>query len=192
MIDIKDTIAAIATPIGNSGIGIIRISGDDAVRISDEIIRSRSGESLDLFSSPSHTIHYGYVYDGDRIVDEILVSVMRAPRSYTSEDTVEINCHGGMFVMNEVLSLVISHGARLARVGEFTERAFLNGRIDLSQAEAVMDLISSENEFSRSNSISQIKVYTPKELRKMKRDRLTNRGSLKNQAMSGAAANNTM
>lgn len=157
MIDIKDTIAAIATPIGNSGIGIIRISGDDAVRISDEIIRSRSGESLDLFSSPSHTIHYGYVYDGDRIVDEILVSVMRAPRSYTSEDTVEINCHGGMFVMNEVLSLVISHGARLARVGEFTERAFLNGRIDLSQAEAVMDLISSENEFSRSNSISQIK-----------------------------------
>ncbi len=171
MMEISDTIAAIATPVGNSGIGIIRISGDGALNIADEIIRSRSGKSLDLFSSQSHRIHYGYVTDGKRIIDEILVSVFRKPRTYTSEDTVEINCHGGMFVLNEVLSLVIAHGARLAREGEFTERAFLNGRIDLTQAEAIMDLISSENEFSRNNSLSQIKGSEKEKISEL-RDRI--------------------
>ncbi len=153
----SDTIAAIATPLGNAGIGIIRISGEDAIRIADKVIRSRSGKSLDLFSVLSHTVHYGYVMDNDEVIDEVLCTVLKRPRSYTAEDTVEISCHGGMFVLNRVLSLIISHGARQAREGEFTERAFLNGRIDLSQAESVMDIISSENEFSRKNSLSQLK-----------------------------------
>lgn len=159
IINNKDTIAAIATPAGNSGIGIIRISGDNAIETADKVIRSRSGKSLDLFSVNSHTVHYGYVYDDEKkeILDEVLCTVYRTPRSYTSEDTVEINCHGGMFVLNRVLSLILSKGIRLAEPGEFTRRAFLNGRIDLSQAESVMDLISSENEFSRSNSLSQLR-----------------------------------
>ena len=153
----SDTIAAIATPLGNAGIGIIRISGGDAIRIADKVIRSRSGKSLDLFSVHSHTVHYGFVTDGEDVIDEVLCTIYRKPRSYTAEDTVEINCHGGMFVLNRVLSIILSHGARPAREGEFTERAFLNGRIDLSQAESVMDIISSENEFSRKNSLSQLR-----------------------------------
>ena len=157
MIAGNDTIAAIATPSGNSGIGIVRISGTDAVKIADEVIRSRSGKSLDLFSVNSHTVHYGFIFDGNTVIDEVLCTVYRSPRSFTSEDTVEINCHGGMFVLNRVLSLLLSKGARLAEPGEFTRRAFLNGRIDLSQAESVMDIISSENEFSRSNSLSQLR-----------------------------------
>ncbi len=157
MINNYDTITAIATPFGNAGIGIIRISGDDALRIANEIIRSRSGNSLDLFSVDSHTVHYGYVFDDNEIIDEVLCTVFRSPRSYTTEDTIEINCHGGMFILNKVLSIIISHGARLAREGEFTERAFLNGRIDLSQAESVMDIISSENDFSAKNSISHLR-----------------------------------
>ena len=159
LINNKDTIAAIATPAGNSGIGIIRISGDNAIETADKVIRSRSGKSLDLFSVNSHTVHYGYVYDDEKkeVLDEVLCTVYRKPKSYTSEDIVEINCHGGMFVLNRVLSLILSKGIRLAEPGEFTRRAFLNGRIDLSQAESVMDLISSENEFSRSNSLSQLR-----------------------------------
>lgn len=153
----SDTIAAIATPLGNAGIGIIRISGEDAIKIADKVIRSRSGKSLDLFSVLTHTVHYGYVMDEEEVIDEVLCTVLKAPRSYTAEDTVEISCHGGMFVLNRVLSIIISHGARPAREGEFTERAFLNGRIDLSQAESVMDIISSENEFSRKNSLSQLR-----------------------------------
>ena len=153
----SDTIAAIATPLGNAGIGIIRISGKDAIRIADKVIRSRSGKSLDLFSVHSHTVHYGYLMDGEDVIDEVLCTIYRKPRSYSAEDTVEINCHGGMFVLNRVLSIILSNGARPAREGEFTERAFLNGRIDLSQAESVMDIISSENEFSRKNSLSQLR-----------------------------------
>ena len=169
MTDNCDTIAAIATPVGNSGIGIIRISGQESIRIADEIIRSRSDKCLDLFSVGSHTIHYGYVYDNEEIIDEVLCMIYRSPRSYTAEDTVEISCHGGIFVLNRVLSIILSHGARLAEPGEFTKRAFLNERIDLSQAESVMGIISSENEFSRSNSLSQLtgsvkkKVYEIRE-----------------------------
>ena len=152
----EDIIAAIATPIGSSGIGIIRISGPGSIGLADKIIRSRSGKNLDLFSAPSHTVHYGFVYDGDRMIDEVLCTVFRAPGSYTAEDTVEINAHGSIFVLNEILSLVIRSGARAAEPGEFTRRAFMNGRIDLTQAEAVMDIISSDNEAARRNSMDQL------------------------------------
>ncbi len=153
----NDTIAAIATPPGNAGIGIIRISGNRSIKIADEIIRSRYGKSLDLFSAETHSVHYAYIFDGSSFIDEVFCTVFKAPRSYTAEDVVEISCHGGMYILNSVLSLILSRGARLAEPGEFTKRAFINGRIDLSQAESVMDLISSENEFSRSNSLSQLR-----------------------------------
>ena len=152
-----DTIAAISTPAGNAGIGIIRISGIDSIRVAERIIRSGSGKSLDLFSVPSHTVHYGFVMDDNKIVDEVLCAVYKAPKTYTAEDVIEINCHGGSYVLNRVLDIVLSNGVRLAERGEFTKRAFLNGRIDLSQAESVMDLISSENEFIRNNSLLQLK-----------------------------------
>ena len=152
-----DTIAAISTSVGNAGIGIIRISGKDSINIADRIIRSGSGKSLDLFSMPSHTVHYGFVMSDDKVIDEVLCAVYKSPKTYTAEDVVEINCHGGSYVLNRVLDIVLSEGARLAERGEFTKRAFLNGRIDLSQAESVMDLISSENEFIRSNSLLQLK-----------------------------------
>ncbi|MCR4891421.1 MAG: tRNA uridine-5-carboxymethylaminomethyl(34) synthesis GTPase MnmE [Lachnospiraceae bacterium] len=150
----NDTIAAIATAAGMSGIGIIRISGENAIPIIDEIFRNGEGKSLHLCFAVSHTVHYGYIYDGNEVVDEVLVTLMRSPRSYTTEDTVEINCHGGTFILQRVLSLVLKHGARPADPGEFTKRAFLNGRIDLTEAESVMDLIASKNEFARKNSLS--------------------------------------
>lgn len=153
----NDTITAIATPPGNSGIGIVRISGRDAVTIADKIIKSSSGKSLNLTGADSHTIHYGFVFDNEKCIDEVLVMIMRSPRTYTAEDTAEINCHGGMYVIQCVLDTVIKNGARLADPGEFTRRAFMNGRIDLSQAESVMDVISSENEFSRKNSLEQLR-----------------------------------
>ncbi len=153
----NDTIAAIATPSGNSGIGIIRVSGSNAVKIADSIFRSKSGRELDLINKPSYTISYGFIFDEDKCIDEVLVSLFRSPKSYTAEDCVEINCHGGMYVLDTVLKLIIKKGARLALPGEFTKRAFMNGRIDLTEAEAVMDIISSENEFSRKNSLDQLR-----------------------------------
>ena len=131
-----DTIAAIATAMNDSGIGIIRISGDEAISIANNIFITKSGSRI-LNRVDSHTIHYGFIVDGkddSHILDEVLVSVFRAPNSYTAEDTVEINCHGGVIVMNKILENVILNGARLAEPGEFTKRAFLNGRIDLSKA----------------------------------------------------------
>ncbi len=151
-----DTIAAIATPMGNSGIGIIRVSGEDSIKIVDIVYRNRKNDRV-LFNYKGNTIHYGFIYDGDDILDEVMVSVMRKPKSFTMEDTVEINCHGGILVMNRVLELLIKNGARLAQPGEFTKRAFLNGRIDLSEAEAVMDIISSENELALRNSVRQLR-----------------------------------
>ena len=124
-----DTIAAIATAMGNSGIGIVRISGQEAVAVADRIFKEK-GKQETLEGSPSHTIHYGYIYDGDQVVDEVLVMLMRGPRSFTAEDTVEIDCHGGMLVTRRILETVLKAGARLAEPGEFTKRAFLNGRID--------------------------------------------------------------
>ena len=154
-----DTIAAIATAMSNSGIGIIRVSGDDAIEVVNKIYRYKNDEENKKFLKDfkSHTIHYGFIYDENELIDEVMVSVMKAPYSYTMEDTVEINCHGGIFIMNKILEIVIKNGARLAEPGEFTKRAFLNGRIDLSKAEAVMDVIHSKNEFALKSSVKQLK-----------------------------------
>ena len=151
-----DTIAAIATGMTHSGIGIIRISGDEAISVADQIFRA-AAKNVKLENVKSHTIHYGFIYDNENVLDEVMVSVMKAPRSFTTEDTVEINCHGGILMMNRILELVIKNGARLAQPGEFTKRAFLNGRIDLSKAEAVMDVISSKNELALKSSVSQLR-----------------------------------
>lgn len=152
-----DTIAAIATAMSDSGIGIIRVSGDDAILIVNRIYRNvKKEKSLDKYDS--HTIHYGFIVDqNEKIIDEVMVSVMKAPRSYTAENTVEINCHGGILMMKKILEHVVWAGARLAQPGEFTKRAFLNGRIDLSRAEAVMDIIHAKNEFALQSSVRQLK-----------------------------------
>lgn len=150
-----DTIAAISTGMTSSGIGIIRISGPDAIAIADKVYDSRSGKKLE--NMQTHTIHYGFIRDGEEFIDEVLVMLMKGPRSFTAEDTVEINCHGGVYAMNRILELVIRKGARPAQPGEFTKRAFLNGRIDLSQAEAVIDVINAKNEYALKSSVSQLK-----------------------------------
>lgn len=152
----KDTIAAISTAVSESGIGIIRISGEEAFSVIDRIYRCKGKQKI-LSQEPSHTIHYGYIYDGDQIIDEVLVMIMRAPRSFTAEDTVEINCHGGIYAMKRILEMVLKNGARPAQPGEFTKRAFLNGRIDLSQAEAVIDVIQAKNEYALKSSVNQLK-----------------------------------
>ena len=150
----SDTIAAVSTGMTSAGISMIRISGEQAFVIADQIFR---GPGKAVAEMPSHTIHYGFIYDGDRMVDEVLLSVMRAPATYTREDIVEINCHGGIAVTKEVLRVVLERGARLAEPGEFTKRAFLNGRIDLSQAEAVMDLIQSGSRAAMDASLRQLR-----------------------------------
>lgn len=152
----NDTIAAIATAMSDSGIGIVRISGADAISIADRIFQSVKKDKK-LNSVKSHTIHYGSILDGDVFLDEVLVAVMKAPHSYTTEDTVEINCHGGVLMVNRILETVLKSGARLAEPGEFTKRAFLNGRIDLSKAEAVIDIIHSKNEFALQAGTAQLK-----------------------------------
>lgn len=151
-----DTIAAVATAMTASGIGIIRISGPDSREIAGKIYRSKGGKKR-IENVPSHTIQYGFICDEDEIIDEVLVMVMDAPRSYTGENTVEIDCHGGVFAMKRVLETVVKYGARPAEPGEFTKRAFLNGRIDLSQAEAVIDVINAKNEYALKSSISQLR-----------------------------------
>lgn len=160
-----DTIAAIATAMTNSGIGIIRISGDEAFQVIDKIYRSKGGNKT-LSECASHTIHYGYIYDGDEMIDEVMVLLMKAPNSYTREDTIEIDCHGGTLVMRRILETVLRNGARPAEPGEYTKRAFLNGRIDLTQAESVMDIISSKNDFALKSSVSQLKEVLLLRLRK--------------------------
>ena len=149
-----DTIAAIATAMSSSGIGIIRISGDAAVQIVDRIFFMKNKKNLS--DMPTHTIHYGHIKDGDEVIDEVMVVLMRAPKSYTKEDTVEIDCHGGVYVMKRVLETVIKYGARPAEPGEFTKRAFLNGRIDLAQAESVIDIIHAKNGFALKSSERQL------------------------------------
>lgn len=150
-----DTIAAISTGMTSSGIGIVRISGEEAFAIADKMYVSRTGKKIS--SMPSHTIQYGFIADGEDTVDEVLVMLMRAPRSFTAEDTVEINCHGGVYAMKRILELAVKCGARCAEPGEFTKRAFLNGRIDLSQAEAVIDVIQAKNEYALKSSVSQLR-----------------------------------
>ena len=156
---LSDTIAAISTGMNNAGIGIIRISGDTSFEIASRIFYTRSGNKVKEFDS--HRVYYGFIKDGEDIIDEVLLIALRSPKSYTTEDTIEINSHGGNLVMRRVLNTVIRNGARLAQPGEFTKRAFLGGRIDLSEAEAVIDVINSKNEYSLTNSIKQLtgKLY---------------------------------
>ncbi len=162
-----DTIAAIATGMTNSGIGIIRISGPESISVADKIFRAKK-KDLKLKDVKSHTIHYGFIYDEENIIDEVMVSVMKGPRSFTAEDTVEINCHGGILIMNRILELAIKNGARIADPGEFTKKAFLNGRIDLSEAEAVMDIISSKNEMALKSSVSQLRGSLSNKIRQLR------------------------
>lgn len=150
-----DTIAAIATSMTNSGIGIVRISGGESFSVIDRIYRSKDRKKI-LSQMPSHTVHYGYIYDEDKVIDEVMVLIMRAPNSYTAEDTIEIDCHGGALVMKRILETVIKYGARIAEPGEFTKRAFLNGRIDLSQAESVIEVINAKNDFALKTSVDQL------------------------------------
>ena len=164
-----ETIAAIATALSDSGIGIVRISGDDAIEIGSRVYRSKNGcHSLKDYGS--HTIHYGFIMDGEEILDEVMAAVMKAPNSYTKEDTVEINCHGGVLIVQKVLETVLRNGARLAEPGEFTKRAFLNGRIDLAKAEAVMDIIHSRNEFALKSSMKQFKGSISDCIRQMREE----------------------
>lgn len=151
-----DTIAAIATAVNNGGISIIRVSGEEAFDVVDKIFRTKSGKQ-GLKDFASHTIHFGHIIDHGVTLDEVLVSVFRAPNSYTKEDVVEINCHGGVFVTKKILEACLNNGARSADPGEFTKRAFLNGRIDLSQAEAVMDLINAKSEYALKSSVNQLR-----------------------------------
>lgn len=153
MID-HTTIAAIATPHGTGGVSIIRVSGQDSIEIVDRVFRAKSGKALK--DAKSHTLHYGLIQDCDKVIDEVLVSVMRAPNTFTREDTVEVNCHGGLVVTESVLSLILRSGASLASPGEFTKRAFLNGRLDLSQAEAVIDIINSPSNLALSSAANQL------------------------------------
>ena len=163
----EDTIAAIATPGSGSGIGVIRISGENAIEVADKIFHPKNRNKR-LPEQPTYTIHYGNIVDGDKLLDEVIVLLMRGPHSYTAEDTVEIDCHGGTFVMRKILELVIRNGARPAEPGEFTKRAFLNGRIDLSQAEAVMDVIEAKNNYALQSSLGQLKGSLLEMIREMR------------------------
>ncbi len=151
----NDTICAIATAMSDAGIGIIRVSGPDAVSICDRIYVSSKKEHT-LTKHEPNSIRYGFISDGSKIIDEIMITYMKAPHSYTKEDVIEINSHGGMLVMNEILNLLLNNGCRLAEPGEFTKRAFLNGRIDLTKAEAIMDIISAQNNFALESSRRQL------------------------------------
>ena len=162
-----DTIAAISTPVGEGGISIIRISGDDALKVAQRIYKGK-----DLSKVASHTINYGHIVDPDtkQEVDEVMVSVMLAPHTYTREDVVEINCHGGLLATNRILQLVLSYGARMAEPGEFTKRAFLNGRLDLSQSEAVMDLIRAKTDKSMKVALNQLDGDLSRLIRHLRKD----------------------
>jgi len=160
-----ETICAISTPLGISGIGIIRLSGEKTYKIIEEIFLPKRKTKVKNW--PTHTVHYGYIVDGERIIDEVLVTIMRAPKSYTREDMAEIGCHGGLSALKEVLNLCIKKGAKLASPGEFTKRAFLNGRIDLSQAESVLEIINSQTEKSLEISIKKLKGSLSNEINKL-------------------------
>ena len=164
---VVDTIAAIATASGNSGIGIIRVSGAEAIEIVDKIFKSVNSDKK-LVNVKSHTINYGHIVDNDKVIDEVLVSVMNGPHSYTGEDVVEINCHGGMIVIRKILEIVLKNGARTAEPGEFTKRAFLNGRIDLSQAEAIIDVIKSKTDMAHEVAQSQLEGSLAKKIKDLR------------------------
>ena len=164
----NDTIAAISTGLSAGGIGIVRISGPEAIDIADKIFRDGAGRGHRLMEMSANTIKHGYIYKENTLIDEVLVTVMKAPHTYTAENVVEINCHGGILVTRKVLETVIEAGARPAAPGEFTKRAFLNGRIDLSQAEAVMDIISSDSEYALKSSVSQLKGSVKRKIEKLR------------------------
>ena len=154
-VNMEDTIAAISTStMSNGGISIVRVSGSEAVNIADTVFKSK--KNIKLADVKSHTVHFGIITDGQSEIDEVLAIVMRAPNTYTREDVVEIDCHGGILVTKKVLDALLSAGARLAEPGEFTKRAFLNGRIDLSQAEAVIDVINAKNDYALKSSVNQL------------------------------------
>lgn len=166
-----DTIAAIATAMTNSGIGIIRISGDDAIKTADRVIQLKEKKKK-LSDCETHTVHYGFVVEEGRKIDEVMVLIMRGPKSYTREDTIEIDCHGGTLIVQRIFGLVTANGARPADPGEFTKRAFLNGRIDLAQAESVMDLISAKNDFALSSSMEQLSGRVSEKIRSLREQTL--------------------
>ncbi|RDI40875.1 tRNA uridine-5-carboxymethylaminomethyl(34) synthesis GTPase MnmE [Falsibacillus pallidus] len=165
-----DTIAAISTPMGEGAIAIVRLSGDEAFLIADKIFKGPGNKKLS--TQASHTIHYGHIVDPktDVVVEEVMVSLMRGPRTFTREDVVEINCHGGLVSVNRVLQLILNQGARLAEPGEFTKRAFLNGRIDLSQAEAVMDLIRAKTDRAMNVAMGQMEGRLSKLIQKLRQE----------------------
>lgn len=164
---IIDTIAAVASAMSPSGIGIIRISGPESMDVIDRIYKS-TNDNKKIKDVHTHTIHYGFIVDKGDVIDEVLVMIMRGPHTYTGEDTVEIDCHGGVLAMKKVLETVIKNGARPAEPGEFTKRAFLNGRIDLSQAEAVMDVIQAKSEYALKSSLSQLKGSVQESIRQIR------------------------
>lgn len=165
-----DTIAAISTPIGEGGIGIIRISGDDAKNIAQKILVTKRGNSFDKFIPQK--MYYGKVYDhqNQQVIDEVLFFYAQKPKSYTSEDTIEIQAHGGMLILSKILKLVLNNGARLAEPGEFTLRAYFNGRIDLVQAESIIDLIRAKTDKAHQLAINQLSGLTSKEINKIEAD----------------------
>src|ERR1700730_7359495 len=165
-----DTIAAISTPMGEGAISIVRLSGDDAIKIGGKIFKGIAGKELE--NVQSHTIHYGHIVDPDnnQVVEEVMVSVMRGPKTFTRENVIEINCHGGLVSVNRVLQLALRQGARLAEPGEFTKRAFLNGRIDLSQAEAVMDLIRAKTDRAMNVALGQMEGRLSKLIKKLRQE----------------------
>lgn len=162
-----DTIAAISTGLSNSGISIIRVSGPETFEVMDKIFSAKNTEKK-LSEQKTHTIHYGFIKNGTELIDEVLVSVMRAPHTYTAEDVAEINCHGGSLVTKKVLETVLKQGVRLAEAGEFTKRAFLNGRIDLSKAEAVMEVIRAKSDLALKNSMAQLQGKVLKEISELR------------------------
>ncbi|MDW2879914.1 MULTISPECIES: tRNA uridine-5-carboxymethylaminomethyl(34) synthesis GTPase MnmE [Bacillaceae] len=165
-----DTIAAISTPMGEGAIAIVRLSGDEAFSIADKLYRGVGGKRIS--DAASHTIHYGHIIDPKtgQVAEEVMVSVMKGPKTFTKEDVVEINCHGGIVSVNRVLQLVLNHGARLAEPGEFTKRAFLNGRIDLSQAEAVMDLIRAKTDRAMNVALGQMEGRLSKLVKRLRQE----------------------
>jgi len=164
---VTDTIAAIASAASNAGIGIIRLSGKESMEIVNKIFIPIN-KNKEFMKVKSHTVHFGHIVDNEEMVDEVIVIVMRSPNSYTTEDVVEIDCHGGSLVMQKILSLVIKNGARIAEPGEFTKRAFLNGRIDLSQAESVMDIINSQSDMALKSSLNQLKGSVRKAIKDLR------------------------
>ena len=162
----EDTIAAISTSLGVGAVSIIRVSGEDAIRVVDKIF------DKNIINAQSHTIHYGHIIDNNDVIDEVLVSVMKSPKTFTRENIVEVNCHGGIATTNKVLELILRNGARLALPGEFTKRAFLNGRIDLIEAESVMDLINAKTESSRKMAMSNLSGKVSNMIRELRNYRL--------------------